>query len=188
MTSTGSPAQGRARRDHAAGWAVQRWPESQCDFHCVLGRRFRCYRPHSLAESAISVLCGFSGEYRAHVFGILALAVFLGHLYMAVVDPPPVRPFMDRVRHGQALMGRATIQIGLSRTSRSHRYVLGPSCDPARSSLLGLEAALLLSRFGLEWLGANVTDPVTKLIYQYSGLPGTLQAPVRVLARLTWQP
>lgn len=40
--------------------------------------------------------------------------------------------------------------------------------------LIGLETACLASRFGLELLGANVTDPVVKLIYGLSSLPGTL--------------
>jgi hypothetical protein len=40
---------------------------------------------------------------------------------------------------------------------------------------IGLEGSLLVTRFGFEWLGANVTDQVVRMIYRYSGLPGTLQ-------------
>lgn len=41
--------------------------------------------------------------------------------------------------------------------------------------VLGLEAAFLVTRLGLEWLGANATDPLTRFAYRFSGLPGTLQ-------------
>jgi formate dehydrogenase subunit gamma len=122
----------------------------------------------------------------------LALAVFLGHLYLSVLHPATRQAF-----HG--------IIFGTVRRTWAERH--HPKWDypagaeaPLRSSsvvrsamvlVLGLEGTLLLTRFALQWLGANVTDPVTKLIYQYSGVPGTLQhtsTGVRAfdLAALVW--
>jgi formate dehydrogenase subunit gamma len=106
----------------------------------------------------------------------LALAVFVGHLYLSVVHPATRQAF-----HG--------IIFGTVKRSWAEKHhpnwslpVSGESpvqaSNVVRSAfvlVLGLGGALLLSRFGLQWLGANVTDPVTKLIYQFSGLPGTLQ-------------
>jgi formate dehydrogenase subunit gamma len=106
----------------------------------------------------------------------LAFAVFLGHLYLAVVHPAT----------RQAFHGIVFGTVKRSWAERHHPQWATPAASesPLKTGivvrsiivlLIGLEGALLLSRFGLEWLGANVTDPVTKLIYQYSGLPGALQ-------------
>lgn len=106
----------------------------------------------------------------------LALIVFLGHLYLSVVHPATRRAF-----HG-IVFGT----VNRAWAERHHPRWEYPAALEAPMKIgrvvrslivlaLGLEGALLLTRFGLEWLGANVTDPVTKLIYQFSSLPGTVQ-------------
>ena len=108
----------------------------------------------------------------------LALIVFLGHLYLSVVHPA-TRP---------ALAGIFTGTVKATWAREHHPGWKLPSSPEAPLSfataaraftllILGLEACLLLTRFAFEWLGANVTDPVTKLIYRFSGLPGTLPHP-----------
>lgn len=105
----------------------------------------------------------------------LALLVFLGHLYLAVIHPAT----------RQALHGMV---FGTVRRSwaRSHHPLGSLRPPPAplsvgalvRSGLITLgtlEAALLLIRTLFEWLGANPTDPVTQLYYAWSAAPGTLR-------------
>ncbi|GEM_PF-157439 len=104
----------------------------------------------------------------------IALAVFLGHLYLSAIHPT--------TRESLNGMIRGTVDRAWART---HHPGWAPALQEAplrfesvlRSLAmlaLGLEASLLAVRLGFEWLGANATDPVTKLIYRFSGLPGTL--------------
>lgn len=107
----------------------------------------------------------------------LALAVFLGHLYLSVVHPAT----------RASLRGIVFGTVGKSWARRHHPAWNGP--DAPESSLtarsagkaLGLLAtalagAGLISRIGFELLGANVTDPVIHAIYRFTGLPGTSTA------------
>ena len=108
----------------------------------------------------------------------IALFIFLGHLYLSVIHPA------TRAAFSGIIFGTVD-----STWAKSHHPAWSdpPASEPALTlanslralSLLaiGLMAALLVTRFGLEWLGANVTDQVTKLIYKFSGFPGTLQNP-----------
>lgn len=107
-----------------------------------------------------------------------AMAVFLGHLFLSTVYPATRKGFMG------------IINGSVDRDwAQDHHPAWQPAvgAEPAltikallRSAALlaiFLEAALLLTRFGLIWLGANVTDPATKMIYRFSGLPATLSHP-----------
>lgn len=104
----------------------------------------------------------------------IALAVFLGHLYLAVGHPATrhalhaivlgtVREDWARHHHGSWLVG-TNAEAPLRGRSVVRSLVL---------LALGFEGALLLVRFGFEWLGANTTDQITKQFYRFSGLPGT---------------
>lgn len=108
----------------------------------------------------------------------VALIVFMGHLFLSTVLPST----------RQSFWGMVSGRVDKSWAAHHHPAWLPPSSgepDPRPPALirsgillfLGLEASLLIVRFGFEWLGANVTDPVTKMIYRFSGLPTTLQHP-----------
>jgi formate dehydrogenase subunit gamma len=104
----------------------------------------------------------------------LALAVFLGHLYLAVVN--------RATRH--ALHG---IVFGTVRRSwAEHHHPLWQYDGPQESALrprmlatsvlllaVGSYATLLVIRSAFEWLGANTTDAVTTMIYRLSTVPAT---------------
>jgi formate dehydrogenase subunit gamma len=104
----------------------------------------------------------------------IALAVFLGHLYLAVGHPA--------TRHSLRGMLLGTVREDWARHHHGG-WVVGTNPEAplhpgslARSIVLlalGVESALLLVRFGFEWLGANTTDQITKQFYRFSGLPGT---------------
>jgi hypothetical protein len=108
----------------------------------------------------------------------LALAVFLGHLYLAALHPA--------TRHSLHGMVFGTVR----RTWAEHHHPLWRYAEgqepPLRQVALGQglllltagsASALFLVRFGLEWLGANTTDAVTAMMYRLSALPGTLAHP-----------
>ncbi len=111
-------------------------------------------------------------QYLAYI----ALLVFMGHFYLSAVHPATRR----------SLSG--ILSGGVDRAWASHHH---PNWQPnpgrelpfrlanAIRSLailvVALEAALLLARVGFEWLGANGTDPVIRLIYRFSAMPGTEQ-------------
>jgi formate dehydrogenase subunit gamma len=108
----------------------------------------------------------------------IALAVFLGHLYLSIVHPA------TRAALGGIIFG--TVDRAWAQHHHPAWQVPATGESPLTLSnavkglgllVVGLEAALLATRFGFELLGANVTDPVTKMIYRFSGLPGTLQNP-----------
>lgn len=105
----------------------------------------------------------------------LALAVFLGHLYLSVVHPA-TRASLNGIILGT--VGRAWAKHhhpAWDAPSPAQEAPLGAKSVGKAIALLvvGLEAATLLSRFGFELLGANVTDPVIHAIYRFSSLPGT---------------
>lgn len=104
----------------------------------------------------------------------IALAVFLGHLYLAVIHPT--------TRH--ALRGMLWGRVRAD-WARHHHRAWSASTDEAPLSLqgvartaillvLGLEIAALFTRVAFIYLGANATDAVTGAIYHWSALPGTL--------------
>jgi formate dehydrogenase subunit gamma len=105
----------------------------------------------------------------------LALLVFLGHLFLATLYPPTRRAFL----------GIITGTVDRSWATRHHpAWAPSVSEPPLLLSVLiralttvalGLVSAALLARIGFEALGANVTDPVIKGIYRFSGWPGTFQ-------------
>lgn len=121
----------------------------------------------------------------------LALVVFLGHLYLSAVHPATRASF-----HG--------IVFGtVGKEWAQHHHPAWSPPDGAEGpinrtvlakalSLLvaGSVAAALLSRAGLELLGANVTDPVIHALYRVTSFPGT-STPVTAshvfdLAALVW--
>lgn len=104
----------------------------------------------------------------------IALAVFLGHLYLAVIHPA--------TRH--ALRGMVWGRVRAD-WARHHHPAWTAIADEAPLSLrgvaqtaillaLGLEIAALFTRVAFIFLGANATDAVTGAIYRWSALPGTL--------------
>jgi formate dehydrogenase subunit gamma len=104
-----------------------------------------------------------------------ALAVFLGHLYLAVAHPA--------TRH--ALHGIVLGTVRRDWAEQHHPKWRYPriSEPPLHLSsvlravvllLIGAEGVLLGVRAAFEWLGANPTDPVTRWLYRLSGLPATL--------------
>jgi hypothetical protein len=121
----------------------------------------------------------------------IALAVFLGHLYLAVIHPA--------TRH--ALRGMVWGRVSADWAQHHHR-AWSAGGDEAPLSLgsiavsmlllaLGLEIAALFTRVAFVFLGANATDAVTGAIYHWSALPGTLTStPTGVhlldLAALLW--
>jgi formate dehydrogenase subunit gamma len=107
----------------------------------------------------------------------IALAVFFGHLYLAVLHPA-TRP---------ALRGMIRGRVPLDWARRHHPAWI-PQTNDSRLSpkqvvrtvlllALGLEFATLITRVGFIALGANATDAVTGGIYAWSALPGTLSNP-----------
>lgn len=105
----------------------------------------------------------------------LALAVFLGHVYLAVVLPA-TRPSL----HGIVL---GTVERKWAERHHPHwRYDTSREDTASVSAivrsviilLLGSEVVLLLSRAGFEALGANSSDRVIDWLYRLSGLPGTV--------------
>ncbi len=108
----------------------------------------------------------------------IALAIFLGHLYLSVVHP------VTRASLRGIIFGN--VDAGWARHHHPHWQPLTDHEPPINVGALTqsvvllvilLEAALLLTRFGFEWLGANVTDPVTEALYRFSAVPGTLAHP-----------
>lgn len=110
-----------------------------------------------------------------NLLAYVALLVFLGHVYLATVHPA--------TRH--ALRGILTGMVQADWAAHHHaRWTAGPAQEPPLTPAVALRAAtlfllgslitLLVVRFGLEWLGANPTDPLTSGIYRLSMLPGTL--------------
>jgi formate dehydrogenase subunit gamma len=106
----------------------------------------------------------------------IALAVFLGHLYLAVIHPA--------TRH--ALQGMLWGRVRADWAQHHHR-AWEATVDEAPLSLrgvartaivlaLGLEIAALFTRVAFVFLGANATDAVTGAIYRWSALPGTLSS------------
>ena len=103
----------------------------------------------------------------------IALLVFLGHLFRS--DDPSGHPGV--------LLGNDLRKLPrLNGPWEHHPRLEAPTAAGRETSLrldpqavLGLESAALLSRVGFVLLGANVTDPVTKLLYGVTALPGTLQ-------------
>lgn len=104
----------------------------------------------------------------------IALAVFLGHLYLAVIHPA--------TRH--ALRGMVWGRVRADWAQHHHR-AWSAVADEAPLSLrgvaqtavllaLGLEIAALVTRVAFVFLGANATDAVTGAIYHWSALPGAL--------------
>ena len=107
----------------------------------------------------------------------LALIVFLGHLYLSVVHPA-TRAALSGIITGTVPAAWAARHHPLWRPQAAESGLRWP--ELARSLVLltlGLEATALAVRAGFEGLGANVTDPVVKLIYRVTGFPGTLQHP-----------
>lgn len=106
----------------------------------------------------------------------IALAIFLGHLYLAVIHPA--------TRH--ALRGMLGGRVRADWAQHHHRaWTAGDDEAPlsllgvARTAVLlalGLEIAALFTRFAFIFLGANATDAVTGAIYHWSALPGTLSS------------
>ena len=105
-----------------------------------------------------------------------ALVVFLGHLYLSVVHPA------TRAAFSGIILGT----VGADWAKHHHPKWVAPPAPETRlrgnevvRSLvllgLGLECMAIVSRFGLELLGAVNTDPVIKLIYRVTGFPGTVQ-------------
>jgi formate dehydrogenase subunit gamma len=108
----------------------------------------------------------------------LALAVFLGHLYLAALHPAT----------RQSLHGMVFGTVRRTWADRHHplwHYADGQEATLRRATLgwsfllltAASASALFLVRWGLEWLGANTTDEVTVTIYRLSSLPGTLAHP-----------
>ncbi|HZT96359.1 MAG TPA: cytochrome b/b6 domain-containing protein, partial [Chloroflexota bacterium] len=106
----------------------------------------------------------------------IALAVFLGHLYLSVIHPSTRRSLSGILSGGvDARWAAQHHPLWRPMPAVESRLQLQTALRSCVLLLLGLESALLLVRVGFEWLGANVTDPATKMIYRFSGLPGTLQ-------------
>ena len=104
----------------------------------------------------------------------VALAVFLGHIYLATLHPAT----------RQALHGMVFGTVRRDWAARHHPDWQLPQSDESsltRASLLrsglllllGTATTLVLVRFGLEWLGANTTDAVTSAVYTITRIPGT---------------
>jgi formate dehydrogenase subunit gamma len=104
----------------------------------------------------------------------IALFVFLGHLYLSVVHPA-TRASLRGIIQGTvpAAWAREHHPRWQAPASPERPPVLGEIARATTSLVLGLYAAALFTRWGLEWLGANATDAVVKLIYQVTALPGT---------------
>lgn len=104
----------------------------------------------------------------------IALAVFAGHLYLAVLHPATrhaVRGMLwGRVRRSWVGHHHAAW------SSFANEAPLTPAAAArfAVSLAIGLEIAALITRVGFIALGANSTDAVTGTIYHWSALPGTL--------------
>jgi formate dehydrogenase subunit gamma len=104
----------------------------------------------------------------------IALAVFMGHLYLAVIHPA--------TRH--ALQGMVGGHVRADWAQHHHRAWSASAAEGPLSLrgvaetllllVLGLEIAALVTRVAFIFLGANATDPVTSAIYHWSALPGTL--------------
>lgn len=126
-------------------------------------RRF----PFSLVAQANSV----------HMYlAYFAMAIFLGHLYLSAVHPA-TRKALGGIIFGAVDREWAHDHHPKWRLRSAPESPLTTK-NVVRAMLLtalGFEGALLATRFGFEWLGANVTDPVTKMIYRFSGLPATVQ-------------
>jgi formate dehydrogenase subunit gamma len=104
----------------------------------------------------------------------VALVVFLGHIYLAALHPSTRQALhgmlFGTVDRSWAVRHHARWQIsGITEASITLRSAL----QAALFLVLGSAATLLLVRFGLEWLGANTTDPVTSAIYDVTNIPGT---------------
>lgn len=105
----------------------------------------------------------------------LAILVFMGHIFLSVILPA-TRPSLSGIITGTIRADWARLHHPNWNPARASELPPAPSAIARSLALLviGLEAALLVTRFGFEWLGANGTDAVVKLIYRFSGLPGTL--------------
>ena len=104
----------------------------------------------------------------------IALAVFLGHLYLATLHPA-TRQALHGMIFGTVRRQWAERHHPLWRLSSSEESPLTAQTLVRTGLLLlvGSIATLFLVRFGLEWLGANTTDAVTSGIYRVTGIPGT---------------
>lgn len=105
----------------------------------------------------------------------IALGVYLGHIYLAAISRP-TRPSLHGMIFGTVRRDWAQYHHPKWRFPREGEAPLTVSTVVRSIALfvLGLEAALLLTRALLEWLGANTTDAVTNAIYVASALPATL--------------
>lgn len=103
----------------------------------------------------------------------IALAAFLGHLYLAAIHPP--------TRHSLRAITQGWVQADWAQ--RHHPKWIAPlepagtvaPRDAARAALqifLGSMVALFAVRLLFFWLGANVTDPVTTWLYDVTAWPG----------------
>lgn len=106
----------------------------------------------------------------------LAFAVVIGHIYLATLHPA-TKQALHGIIFGTVRRDWAEHHHPLWRPEGTETSLTGSSLARAASLLvLATIVTVLIVRAGLEWLGANPSDPVISVLIRFSSFPGTARA------------